>query len=415
MGFIGNIILAGLAGRHNRRANHVSRRLLGFVPENENLIVCGGNTGERGELATSIKEDALYAGVYDAMKKGIPTICICSPNSISQELVDELKALAQGDPKTGNNIVFWGVNVSYMPFDKTTSYEQTCEMFARIIEKYAGQTMNCQNITSLMYVLLSILEDGLGRENFTYYNLSIIVDHLVRTSGSRRGSIEAKNLKEFLSWIEQELHIDAEGFIENSLLLQWDSVVTEFYRFWIRYSAEVNKLSCKNGKKRSLYSCLKKHEVCIAMIAPEYEQLLMETLLNELKLFQETSSLQYQMIGYNISATGFGCYRLTETGKSVFIGNTFGELNIKDCNIPASTVVCLGVSGRDASDIFDMMVMNSSWIQTHLGVGHGGHVGFTIGHQVTITADRLSLMNIRDGSGFILSPNGYTHVNQLYM
>lgn len=58
MGFIGNIILAGLAGRHNRRANHVSRRLLGFVPENENLIVCGGNTGERGELATSIKEDA---------------------------------------------------------------------------------------------------------------------------------------------------------------------------------------------------------------------------------------------------------------------------------------------------------------------------------------------------------------------
>ena len=99
MGFIGNIILAGLAGRHNRRANHVSRRLLGFVPENENLIVCGGNTGERGELATSIKEDALYAGVYDAMKKGIPTICICSPNSISQELVDELKALAQGDPK----------------------------------------------------------------------------------------------------------------------------------------------------------------------------------------------------------------------------------------------------------------------------------------------------------------------------
>ena len=102
-----------------------------------------------------------------------------------------------------------------MPFDKTTSYEQTCEMFARIIEKYAGQTMNCQNITSLMYVLLSILEDGLGRENFTYYNLSIIVDHLVRTSGSRRGSIEAKNLKEFLSWIEQELHIDAEGFIEN--------------------------------------------------------------------------------------------------------------------------------------------------------------------------------------------------------
>ena len=191
--------------------------------------------------------------------------------------------------------------------------------------------------------------------------------------------------------------------------------MTEFYRFWIRYSAEVNKLSCKNGKKRSLYSCLKKHEVCIAMIAPEYEQLLMETLLNELKLFQETSSLQYQMIGYNISATGFGCYRLTETGKSVFIGNTFGELNIKDCNIPASTVVCLGVSGRDASDIFDMMVMNSSWIQTHLGVGHGGHVGFTIGHQVPITADRLSLMNIRDGSGFILSPNGYTHVNQPYM
>ena len=122
------------AGRTN-----VSRRLLGFVPENENLIVCGGNTGERGELATSIKEDALYAGVYDAMKKGIPTICICSPNSISQELVDELKALAQGDPKTGNNIVFWGVNVSYMPFDKTTSYEQTCEMFARIIEKYAGR------------------------------------------------------------------------------------------------------------------------------------------------------------------------------------------------------------------------------------------------------------------------------------
>ena len=62
-----------------------------------------------------------------------------------------------------------------------------------------------------------------------------------------------------------------------------------------------------------------------------------------------------------------------------------------------------------------MMVMNSSWIHSHLGVGHGGHIGFTVGHQPPITADRLSLMNIRDGSGFILSPDGYTHVSQLYI
>ena len=415
MGFIGNVILAGLAGRHNRRANHVSRRLFGFVPENGNLIVCGGNIGEKGELATKIKEDTFYACVYDAMKKGIPSICICSPNSISRETLEDLKALAEGDSKTGKNIVFWGENCSYMSFDKTTTYEQACEIFARIIEKYAGPAMDCRNIISLMYVLLSILEDGLGRESFTYYNLSIIVDHLIKTSGSRRNSIEVKNAKEFLEWINQELHIDAEGFIENSLLSQWNSVVTEFYRFWIRYSTEINKLSCKNGKRRSLYSCLKKHEVCIAMVAPEYEQLLMETLLNELKLFQENSILQYQIIGYGISASGFGDYRLTETGKSMFIGNTFGELNIRDCNIPASTIVCLGVSGKDASDIFEMMVMNSSWIHSHLGGGHGGHIGFTVGHQPPITADRLSLMNIRDGSGFILSPDGYTHVNQLFI
>ena len=87
-----------------------------------------------------------------------------------------------------------------------------------------------------------------------------------------------------------------------------------------------------------------------------------------------------------------------------------------DCSIPDPTVVCLGVSARDAKSIFDLMVSTGNWIDMHMGFApRGGHADLAIVQKEPITTNELTLNRIRDGGGYILSPKGYRHVEYLYM
>lgn len=149
-----------------------------------------------------------------------------------------------------------------------------------------------------------------------------------------------------------------------------------------------------------------------------YDELLMETVLNEIEAFSETSRRQGNIITLNESVSGFNKYDLLDKNRSVIIGNTFGGLDILDCNIPDPTLVCLGVSGRDAKSIFELMVTSCNWVDMHLGfapVGHGSHTGLTIVQKDPIASTVLTTTRIRDGGGYILSSEGYTHVDHLYV
>ena len=58
-----------------------------------------------------------------------------------------------------------------------------------------------------------------------------------------------------------------------------------------------------------------------------YDDLLMETVLNEIEAFSENSRRQCNIITMNESVTGFDKYYLLDKNRSVIIGNTFGGLD----------------------------------------------------------------------------------------
>lgn len=418
MGIIGDLILGGLVRGHNRRRNRISTRVFDYIPDSGNLVVCGGRIGEDGELATQIKEDVFYKCVSDVLSKssncGEPGVAICVPKSISEELHQDFVDLAYNNSKTP--MVYFGENTSFIPFDNTASKRQVVSMFSKILKKKYGEndSVTC-DLESLMNILLTYLAQGLGQSLFTYDNLSIIVDHLIATNDLNSAS---KGLAEFLDWVELNLGIKTDGFNENFFVNSWDVVVKKFYNFWNLYTSQINKLTSCNGKKRSLFSCLQKGEVCMLEISHTYDDLLIETVLCEIEAFTEESRRICNLIDMNIPATGFEKYQLLDMNRSVFIGNTFGGLDLQDCNIPDPTIVCLGVSARDAKSIFELMVATSNWVDMHLGFApmrRGSHTGLAIVQRELIPTTVLTSSHIRDGSGYILSKEGYTHVDYLYV
>lgn len=421
MGIIGDLILGGLVRRHNRRSNRISTRLFDFIPDSGNIVVCGGKTGEDGELATQIKEDIFYKCVFDVLSKsseyGEPGIAICAPKSVSAELHEDFTNLAFNNAKTP--MVYFGENTSFIPFDNTASKQQVATMFSRVLKKKYGENDSVtSDLEALMNKLLTYLIQGLGQRRFTYYNLSIIVSHLIETNDSYGNNSTSKGLADFLDWVESNLGINTDGFNENFFVNSWDVVIKKFYNFWSMYSSQINKLASRNGKKRSLFSCLQKGEVCMMEISYTNDDLLIETVLSEIESFSEESRRICNLIGMNTPATGFEKYQLLDLNRSVFIGNTFGGLDLQDCNIPDPTVVCLGVSARDAKAIFELMVSTSNWVDMHLGfapMGRGSHAELAIVQKEPIPTTVLTSSKIRDGGGYILSKNGYTHVDYLYV
>ncbi len=419
MGLIGNLVIAGLVRGRNRRVNHVSSRLFDFIPKKGNLIVCGGRTGEDGEAATRIKEDIFFECLSDSLKTSSnrrgPCIALCSPNSLSEETYEDIISLASDTSK--DRLVYFGKNTSYLPFDNTVSKEQVINMFSRVIKKRYGENDSVsRDLEALMMKLIYFLHEGLDRSKFTFENLSVIVDHLVETDNSWKGHVQVKGLMEFLEWVDYNLGINTEGFSENFFINSWEVVVTKFYDFWNQYVAQINKTSVVNGKKRSLFSCLRKGEVCLMEVSPTYGDMLMETILNEIEFFTEESRMMCNLVSIHESAKGFEKYQLLDRTRSVLIGNTFGTFNLGECSIPDPTVVCLGVSARDAKSIFEMMVSTGNWVEMKLGFApRGGHAGLSIVRKEPIATNELTLNRIRDGGGYVISSEGYTHVDHLLM
>ena len=51
MGNLSNYFLASVANRRNRRKSRMTRRLIDWVSDDRNLIVCGGRSGDEDSEA----------------------------------------------------------------------------------------------------------------------------------------------------------------------------------------------------------------------------------------------------------------------------------------------------------------------------------------------------------------------------
>ena len=102
-------------------------------------------------------------------------------------------------------------------------------------------------------------------------------------------------------------------------------------------------------------------------------------------------------------------YELLDAGQSILIGNTLQSIGMKDYNPPRASFVSLGITSEEATEIFNKMVATGWWTQVSMGVGRHNHVEFAPKHQEPIPPNVL--VNIRDGSAYIISPQGYEQVD----
>lgn len=407
MGILTNLILTGFVHRHNFRHNGISRRLLGFVPNEGNIIICGGDSSSNDSFACEIKEDCFFENIIQAAKNDKPAVCVYSDDSLTPEILTLLN-----DEEIKDRICFFGHTHSYIPFDKNIEPYKVEQMMGRVIDSYNRRyNSNDTSIQVTMAMLLNILDNCLPVEFFTYTNLANIISHLVKNDGSSYGGYNFLGEEEFLTWLKNETHSDL-NFLENQLTINWNSAITTFFSFWKQLSSEVEGLQSKDLKKRSVYSCLLDRKVCILKVSSNYNQNLIELLFNELAFYKDIRR-DYTFIDLNVDSCKLSNYQLLDAGRCVLIGNTLRSIGVKDYDPPRSYFVSLGITNSDATEIFKKLVATGWWTQVDLGFGHHSHVGFAPKHQEPITPDVL--VNVTDGSAYIIGPNEYRSVDMFFV
>ena len=197
---------------------------------------------------------------------------------------------------------------------------------------------------------------------------------------------------------------------ENQLSLVWNSSLTSFFNFWKEISSEIGMFQKQELVKRSLFSCMLDKKTCVFKVSSNYNKNIMEFIFNELAFYRDYNH-DYSIVTYNANVSDISRYQLLDSGRSVFIGNTLSTIGINNIVSPETSVVCLGINSNDATGIFEKMVVEGWRIQTNIDFSHHSHVGFTYVQQKPITPDVL--VNINDGSAYIVNRNGYRQVDIL--
>lgn len=396
MGFIGNIIMAGAVHHHNHRRNGISHRLFGAVPNTGNVVICGGDTTSEESFATDIKVDSLIESIVQAAKDHKPTICIYSDDSITPDILDLLN-----DDSLKDSICFFGHSYSYIPFDKNVDSHKVEEMMRGIVNRYNKNNNSYgDTIQTIMSMMIDILKKCFSKEYFTYSNLANIINNFMTSNGE----------DVFLDWLAGETTANLTPF-ENRITIKWDVAINEFQSFWTSLDSEVNVHQNNNLKKRSAFSCLLDNKVCIFRLSSNYSKNMVELLLNELAFYKDVRQ-NYTLINYNVDISVVSNYRLLDAGRSIIIGNTLDSIGMKEYNPPRSSFVSLGITNEEAMDIFKKMVASGWWTEVMMGFGHHAHVEFAPKHQEPIPPDVL--VNIRDGSAYVISPERYTQVDIMF-
>ena len=402
MGFWINLFLSRMSNGRERRQHHISRRLISFLPEGRNVIVCGGSSAP-SSLAEEIKENAVLDGVLDAAEKGTPTLCLFS----DRRLIDQL--LRERGPD--GRIVVFGKDLRYMPFDKNITFHQANDLFSSVLDIYGKQTEAAHSILSM---LLSILSANLGSAYFTWDNLCYLVGHLFQTDAERKGSVSFTGEKEFLDWVEQETGCPVDYSIQNVLTLGWKDALSGFRDFWLAFKGQLDRLGRNYMPGRSLYSCLLDGLVCVFPVPKLHSELLLESLLQELAIFRDSAYVEHLLIDYGVGLESATRNRLFDHGSSLLVGDTFLSLGIADRVISTPSFVCLGVSNQDAKRIIEYMVYSGVWRSSSLTMGrHTSGITFSDSIREPITPDNLSYANIPDGSAYLITPNGSRRVGFL--
>lgn len=398
MGLIGNLLMAGLVHRNNHRRNGISNRLFGVIPDSGNVLICGGDMTSDRSFAREIKENSFIDNVVRAVREHRPTVCIYSDDSLTPDIMAMLNDSALKD-----NICLFGHTYSYIPFDKNVDSHRVEEMMRKLISSYNQRNNSYgSNIQTIMTMLINILKNYFPPDYFTYTNLANIVEHLVNSSGGI----------EFIEWISVQANADLR-FFENQITIEWDTAITEFFNFWKMMDSEV-KAQQENGLiKRSLFSCLLDNKVCVFRLSSNYSMNMVELLLNELSFYRDVR-VNYTLIDYNVDIRAISNYRLLDVGRSIIIGHTLDSIGMRDYNPPRPTFVSLGITAGEAMEIFNKMVATGWWTQVSMGFGHHSHshIEFAPRHQEPIPCD--ALVNVRDGSAYVISPQGYTRVDIMF-
>ena len=218
MGFWTNLFLSGMSERRERRRHHISRSLIGFLPEGRNVIICGGSDAP-GSLAEEIKENAVLDGVLDAAEKGTPALCLFSDRKLINQLLRERES--------NSRVMIFGEDLSYMPFDRNITLHQANELFSSVLDRYGKQVESARSILSM---LLSILLTNLGGAYFTWDNLRYLVNHLFRTDTGQEGTVSFTGENAFLDWVERETGRTVDYSFQNILTLGWANALSGFRR-----------------------------------------------------------------------------------------------------------------------------------------------------------------------------------------
>jgi len=176
VGILSDALIAWAVHGHNRQRNRIKRRMFDFVPDQGNIVICGGGSLAGNSLAADIKFNSFIDNIIQAAKLKRPTVCIYSEDFITPDILNLLR-----DDSIKDNICFFGHTHSYIPFDKNVEMFKVERMMSNLISSYQ-KDINSYNssIRSVMAMLLNVLENCLSNEYYTYTNLAYIVSHLIK-------------------------------------------------------------------------------------------------------------------------------------------------------------------------------------------------------------------------------------------
>lgn len=396
MGFLMNMIIAQLVHRGDQHRHHVARHLFGSIPEDGNVIVCGGEE-DPSHLAAAIRRDVIFNRIDLAAKNKTPTLFLCSDQKLIGEVQEEW---AQND-----QVLVFGRNLPYAPFSCNVNVEDVRYLFDGILKRFGSSEL--VSVRGIIDALLTILSSSLPGNFFTWDNLDRLANELVYSQDGR--------LRNFLRFVEQETGQAVCGTVVNSLTLCWNAGLSMFQSFWIRYKAQMKQLAGGNGEKQSLFTSLCQGKICVFYVPSMNSDLLLESLLRELSIFRRNFGNNDLLIDYEVSLAGADENRIREDGEFLFVSRKLTSLGIPAGVMRHPVYICLGVDSADAAAILEGAVFAGYLRKPTVTIGgHARGVAIAGADGKIIQPLDLSLANIRDGGGCIIGPQGFTKVDNLF-
>lgn len=409
MGNLGNYFLAATANRRNDRRSRKSKRLLEWVSDGKNVIVCGGRNGEDGHEAEAIRKKVLAQGLGSALERKRGVLFVYA----GPELTRDLRAAFGKDGET----VYFGVNTGYQPFDWNVTFSEAGEILTRMARVYADRTgVDFSVLSGLLQFLLTILREHLEPRFFTFRNLSYLVDHLLYRPDSGVRDTDFTGEQEFFSWLEQKTGKRPSGFLMNLLTVNWEQLLVVFYPFWMELCRQLEPVRVsETGTARSLVSCIRQRRVCICCLPLGNSWLLQTCLFGELALLRK-KGVEFDFLSQQVNLRSCEEDHFLDSPccRSCLVGESLKEMGLTGVQVPNPQYVCLGMSqASDAKDLLEAAVASEERTEVHLNIGRWSTAGFGRAEKKPLTESDLMLRRIRDGQGYLIDATGYRFIHFL--